>query len=293
MKQRLADATTSWAYSAGWSTIKRLPEAMTSRAFDAMASQMLRRDGRSVAQLRANLEHVLPGEGSEYVEGAVRSYLRYWHEAFRLPTWDTDRIRETFTLERVELLDDAMAAGTGAVMVPGHMGNWDHAGAWAASRYGSVISVAERLKPESLFDQFLEYRRSLGMHIYGLGEQDVMRTLIRDLREGKLVALLGDRDLGGRGIPVEFCGSPTTLPGGPAHLSLLTGAPLHPVALWFEDGGSRGYVMDRIEPPSGLAREAQVHHMTQNLADALGSAIRSHPTDWHMMQRVWTSVRPT
>lgn len=292
MRQRVTDTVTTWAYSAGWSTVKRLPEPVTSRAFDAIAGQMLRRDGRSVAQLRANLEHVLPNEGDRYVEGAVRSYLRYWHEAFRLPTWSRARISETFTLERVELLDAAMQAGSGAVMVPGHMGNWDHAGAWAALRYGSVVSVAERLKPAGLFEQFLDFRRSLGMRIYGLGETDVMRTLIREVQAGQLVALLGDRDIGGTGVAVEFCGAPTTLPGGPALLSVLTGAPMHPVAMWFEGDELRGYVMDRIEAPAGLARNEQVQSMTQQLADALGAAIREHPTDWHMMQRVWPTVRP-
>jgi lauroyl/myristoyl acyltransferase len=292
VRQRITDTTTAWAYAAGWSTVKRLPEPITSRAFDGIASHLLRQDGKGVAQLRANLEHVRPGESAAFVDAAVRSYLRYWHEAFRLPTWSRARVAETFTLDRVEFLDAAMDAGTGAVMVPGHMGNWDHAGAWASLRYGSVVSVAERLKPVALFDQFLEFRRSLGMRIYGLGETDVMRTLIRELRAGQLVALLGDRDIGGAGVPVDFCGAPTTLPGGPAMLSILTGAPLHPVALWYEGEQLRGYVMDRIEVPAGLERDAQVRTMTQQIANSLGSAIAEHPVDWHMMQRVWPTVRP-
>jgi lauroyl/myristoyl acyltransferase len=291
VKKQITDTTTAWAYAAGWSTVKRLPEPITSRAFDSIASHLLRKDGKGVAQLRANLEHIRPGESVDFIDSAVRSYLRYWHEAFRLPTWSRARVIETFTLDRIELLDEAMDAGTGAVMVPGHMGNWDHAGAWASLRYGSVVSVAERLKPEALFDQFLEFRRSLGMRIYGHGSTDVMRTLIRELRAGQLVALLGDRDIGGTGVPVDFCGAPTTLPGGPALLSVLTGAPLHPVALWYEGEQLRGSVMDRITAPAGLERNEQVQQMTQRLADDLGSAITKHPTDWHMMQRVWPTVR--
>jgi lauroyl/myristoyl acyltransferase len=291
VKQLLQDKTTEFAYAAGWATLRWIPEPITGRAFDALASEVLRRDGGGVAQLRANLIQVRPEDGAGLVNDAVRSYLRYWHEAFRLQTWSRDRISNTFTLERVERLDEAMDAGRGAVMVPGHMGNWDHAGAWAALRYGHVVSVAERLKPKALFDQFLNFRRSLGMRIYGFGDADIMRTLVREVRDGNLVALLGDRDLGGSGVPVEFCGAPTTLPGGPAMLSLLTGAPLYPVSMWFDGAELRGRVLDRVEPPEGIPRSEQMAVMTQAIADALGAGIREHPVDWHMMQRVWPEVR--
>ena len=290
MKRALSDRSTALAYSAGWTLVKRLPEPVTRAGFNQIARQLLRRNDGSVVQLRANLNQVYPGSGDLFVGPAVHSYLRYWHEAFRLPAWSRERIQDSFTLDNVHLLDEAVRAGTGAVMVPAHLANWDHAGAWAALRYGSVVSVAERLKPESLFDQFLDFRRSLGMRIYGLGEPDLVRTLAREVRSGQVVALMGDRDLGGSGVPVDFCGAPTTLPGGPATLSLLTGAPLYPVGLWFDGDMLRGEIFERVpEPPAGNRRE-QVQRMTQGLADALGAAIAAHPRDWHMMQRVWPTV---
>jgi phosphatidylinositol dimannoside acyltransferase len=290
MKRTLSDRSTALAYSAGWTMVKRLPEKLTRATFDEIARQLLRRDGGSVAQLRANLNQVYPGSADVFLGPAVHSYLRYWHEAFRLPAWSRERIQDTFTLDNVHLLDEAVRTGTGAVMVPAHLANWDHAGAWAALRYGSVVSVAERLKPTALFDQFLDFRRSLGMRIYGLGEPDLVRSLAREVRSGQVVALMGDRDLGGSGVPVEFCGAPTTLPGGPAMLSLLTGAPLYPVGLWFEGDMLRGEILERVPAPANHNRRDQVQRMTQGIADALGAAIAAHPRDWHMMQRVWPTV---
>jgi phosphatidylinositol dimannoside acyltransferase len=293
MTGSLQDRSTALAYTAGWSMVKRLPEPITRAGFDQIARQLLRRDGAAVAQLRANLNQVRPGSGDTYVTPAVHSYLRYWHEAFRLPAWSRERIRDTFILDNVHLLDEAVRTGTGAVMVPGHLANWDHAGAWAALRYGSVVSVAERLKPAKLFDQFLDFRRSLGMNIYGLGEPDLVRSLVREIRAGQVVALLGDRDLGGGGVEVEFCGAQTTLPGGPALLSVLTGAPLYPVGLWFDGDMLRGEIYDRVPIPTGVDRRAQVQRMTQSASHALGAAIAAHPQHWHMMQRVWPTVGPS
>lgn len=278
-------------FTAGWRLIKTLPEGASYAAFDRIADNLWSRNKGGVVQLERNLRRVHPEFSQEQVrelsrEG-MRSYMRYWCEAFRLPTWSAQRITSTFHMHRRELMDQALASGQGAVMVPGHMANWDHAGAWGCLRYGGVTTVAERLKPEKLYDTFLAYRQAMGFEVLGLGDSDVMRTLIRRLKEGRLVALLGDRDLSGSGVHVELCGETASLPAGPALLSIMTGAPLHPVTMWFEDGKTCGYVHDRIEVPAGLEREAAVQVMTQQTADAFTSGIRQHSRDWHMLQKVW------
>ena len=288
---RFGDAATEWAFQTGWRVVRRLPEGAAASVFDAAADQMWRRRGPSVQQYERNLRRIDPtwtqGQIRELSRSGLRSYLRYWREAFRLPSWSPERIRDTFDLVNRELLDEAVVSGTGAIMVPGHMANWDHAGAWACVRYGSVTSVAERLRPEGLFEQFLDYRRSLGMDILGLGDPDLVRGLARRLKEGRIVALLGDRDISRNGVEVSLFGRPASFPAGPALLSILTGAPLYPVTMWFEDVGSRGFIHDRVEVPAGLSRPQQVQRMMQQVADAFELGIRRDPTDWHMLQKVW------
>lgn len=288
---RFGDAATEWAFQTGWRVVRRLPEGAAAAAFDAAADQMWRRRGPSVQQYERNLRRIDPtwtqGRIRELSRAGLRSYLRYWQEAFRLPAWSPERIRDGFDLVNRELLDEAVVSGTGAIMVPGHMANWDHAGAWACVRYGSVTSVAERLRPEGLFEQFLAYRRSLGMDILGLGDPDLVRSLVRRLKEGRIVALLGDRDISRNGVEVSLFGRPASFPAGPALLSILSGAPLYPVTMWFEEGGSRGFIHDRVEAPTGVARPEQVQRMMQQVADAFELGIRRDPTDWHMLQKVW------
>jgi lauroyl/myristoyl acyltransferase len=290
---RARDAATEWAFSTGWRLVRRLPEPAARSAFEQAADAMWWREGPSVQQLQRNQLRVRPElsrtELRHLSRQGLRSYLRYWCDAFRLPSWPLERISGTFDLRGKEVMDEAVRTGTGAIMVPGHMANWDQAGAWAALRYGAVVTVAERLKPEGLFQQFLDYRRSLGMEVLGLGESDVLRTLARRLKEGRVVALLGDRDISRNGIEVDLLGQPACLPAGPALLAVMTGAPLHPVGMWFEGESMVGQVLPRVEVPSGLPRDEQVRRMTQEIANGLGSAIAEHPVNWHMLQPVWTA----
>ena len=288
---RFGDAATEWAFQTGWRVVRMLPEGAATAVFNAAADQMWRRRGPSVEQYERNLRRIDPtwsqGQIRELSRIGLRSHLRYWNEAFRLPSWSPERIRDTFDLVNREWLDEAVRTGTGAIMVPGHMANWDHAGAWACVRYGSVTSVAERLKPEGLFEQFLDYRRGLGMDILGLGDADLVRSLARRLKEGRIVALLGDRDISRNGVEVSLFGRPASFPAGPALLAILTDAPLYPVTMWFEEVGSRGFIHDRVEVPQGLPRAEQVQRMMQQVADCFALGIRRDPIDWHMMQRIW------
>lgn len=292
MRSTATDTMNAWLYEVGWKVTKALPEPAANAVFQQMADALWRRHAGGVTQLERNLERVHPRAAHEEIRelsrAGMRSYMRYWCEAFRLPSWSKARIKDTFILERQYLLDDALDKG-GALMIPGHMANWDHAGAWAALTYGSVSSVAERLKPEKLFEKFMAYRRDLGMDLLGTGEPDVLRQLTRRLRDGKLVALMGDRDIGRTGVHVDFFGEPASFPAGPAILAMMTDVPLHPVTMWFDGDIARGYVHDRIEMPTGGEREDNIRLITQQLARGWESGIREHSVDWHMLQRVWVA----
>jgi KDO2-lipid IV(A) lauroyltransferase len=146
-----------------------------------------------------------------------------------------------------------------------------------------VSTVAERLKPESLFDRFIEYRKKLGMEVLPLtgSDQDVVGILAERLQTGGFVCLVADRDLSERGVPVTFFGRPSRMPAGPAALSLRTGAPLIPATLHYDGPQLVITFHDAIEPEGGTAG------MTQRCADAFAAGIAAHPQDWHMLQRIF------
>jgi len=185
-------------------------------------------------------------------------------------------------------LGDALATGRGVVVALPHIGNWDHAGAWATLAHSPVVTVAERLKPEDLYEKFLAFRRGLGMDVIPLtGGDPPFPYLADNLREGRLVALLGDRDLGRSGVPVQFFGAKAKMPAGPAALAVDTGAVLLTASLYLEDG--RNVV--RFNPPIDVVEEGErsrrIFRTTQNVATSFEDGIRARPTDWHMLQALW------
>ena len=286
------------AYAVGWAFVRRLPEPVALRLFDAIADLVWRTHRGAVPQLEANLRRARPDASHDELRAlsraGLRSYLRYWCEAFRLPDWGRDRVVGTVRVENEHYLRESLAAGRGVVAALTHMGNWDHAGAWATLTGAPVVTVAERLRPERLYARFLAYREGLGMEILPLtgGEGDLLDTLSRRLRAGRLVPLLADRDLRASGIPVQLLGEPTRMPPGPAMLALRTGAALHPVSIWYEPAQGRRHRLvirfhdEVIAPATGRTRE-KVTAMTQEVATVFGAAIRAHPEDWHMLQPLW------
>ncbi|NLE78971.1 MAG: phosphatidylinositol mannoside acyltransferase [Rhodococcus sp.] len=276
-------------YAAGWRLVRALPEGVATSLFDRGADFAARDGGPE--QLRANLARVLgvaPGEvPDELMRESMRSYARYWREAFRLPSMDLVETARNLDelIEGREHLEAAMAAGNGAILALPHSGNWDMAGVWCAQQWGGISTVAERLKPESLYQRFLAYREGLGFEIFPLsgGEQPPFVELSARLRENKVVCLLGERDLARKGIPVTFFGEQTRMPAGPAKLAIETGATLLPVHCWFVDGGW-GF---RIDPPLDVS--GGVGATTQLLARRFEANIAEHPADWHMLQPLWRS----
>ncbi|TQJ47756.1 phosphatidylinositol mannoside acyltransferase [Streptomyces sp. NBC_00080] len=288
-QERLADAL----YGLGWSTVKKLPEPVAVRLGRAVADLAWKRRGKGVRRLESNYARVVPDASPERLaelsRAGMRSYLRYWMESFRLPAWSAERVRNGFVPKDVHHLTDAIASGRGVILALPHMANWDLAGAWVTTELRTPFTtVAERLKPETLYDRFVAYREGLGMEVLPHSGGSAFGTLARRLRDGGLVCLVAERDLSASGVEVDFFGDTATMPAGPALLAQQTGALLLPVTLWYDDTPvMRGRVYPPVEVPESGTRAEKTSVMTQSLADAFATGIADHPEDWHMLQRLW------
>ena len=300
LRHQLTARLTDAGFAAGWGAVKLLPEPVASAGFDAGGRWAARRQGRGARQLRANLRVVtgdrLSDEELDALTGrALRSYARYWGEAFRLPVLGTDRLLRDTVVPGLEHLERIRAEGRGIVMALPHSGNWDAAGAWLVHWLGGpFLTVAERLKPESLYRRFLAYRESLGMRVVPLtGGPRPSTAVLRDwLADAGSICLLVDRDLSGDGVPVSFFDRPATMPGGPALLAAQTGAALVPVVCQFSERGWRHVVHPEV-PVDGDGRlRDRVATAMQSVADAFAGSIAAAPEDWHMLGRIWADVPP-
>ncbi|SNS24033.1 phosphatidylinositol mannoside acyltransferase [Rhodococcoides kyotonense] len=285
-----AERATDAGYAAGWRLVRGLPDGFARTLFEKGADIAASRNG-GPHQLRRNLARVLEvtpdAVPDDLIRDSVRSYARYWREAFRLPSMDLGAQAAVIDncVHGREHLDAALADGSGAVLALPHSGNWDMAGMWLVRYYGQFSTVAERLKPESLYERFVNYRESLGFEIFPLsgGETPPFAALSTRLRDNKIVCLLSERDLARHGVPVKFFGEQTRMAAGPAKLAVDTGAHLLPVHCWFDGDGWGFSISPRIDVSAG------VDSATQDLANLFASNIAAHPADWHMLQPLWMS----
>ena len=286
----MKDNFSAYIYFAGWRVVRWMPESSAYRLAFWVADFLVKRNGKSVQRLRSNLSRTQPGitalDLDLLVIEAMRSYMRYWCDTFRLPDWSKKRILDTVTVTNEHLLIDAIAAKTGVIVAVPHAGNWDHAGAYFCAKGIRLVTVAERLKPEKLFLKFLAYRQAMGMEVLPLDGR-VLGTLEQRLRQGALVALIADRDLSRSGIAVTFFGAPSRMPPGPAILALKTDAPLITAFVSYTETGIQ-IDFNQVSLPTSGSDEEKISHIVQDMAQQFEVGITAHPEDWHMLQRIWT-----
>ena len=297
-------------YRFAWRHVHALPTPVGYGLFRAGADvawalHRLHAGAAGIGQLEKNLMRVLPASAGpaqmrRASRRAMRSYMRYFYEAFALTGTSEEQILARVRADlsprlRTDLQRDSI------VLALGHMGNWDLVGAWACRRLSTVLTVAERLEPADLFDQFVAFRERLGMRIIGQGRgEKVFDRLVAAARDGGtyVITLLADRDLSASGVDVDLCGHTARFAAGPAALAERLDLPLYTGTMHYERlsverrraaGSPWGLVLTLREvprPPGLSGRELIVAH-TRAWAAVMGPMLAEHAVDWHMLQAVF------
>lgn len=293
--RRLSAALTTSSYRLGAMASRVMPAAVAAGLTTPIGAGARFVNAERRAMIERHLQRADPTLSGAALRQATReafdSYAHYWLESFRLPTLSNEIVDAGFREEGYSAVVDALDAGTGAILALPHLGGWEWAGRWIADQGRPITVVVERIDPPELFEWFVDLRSNLGMTVVPLGP-DAAGAVMRALRDSEIVCLLSDRDLQGGGPEVEFFGERTTLPGGPAMLSLRTGAPIFPTAVYFteENDGHFGLV----RPAMSVERRAKrlrddVNRVTQDLANEFEFLIKRAPSQWHMFQANWPS----
>jgi lauroyl/myristoyl acyltransferase len=277
-------------YLFAWKVIGVLPEKSAYKLANLVSDQIFIKNGKGVQRLRSNYKRVAPSISNGALEAltkeGMRSYLRYWFDTFRLNKWSKSRIIETTFVVRENLLRDPIETKKGCIIALPHAGNWDHAAAYFCSTGIPITAVVERLKPEAIFKKFLAYRQSIGIEAISHREKTIP-ILMERLNQGKLVALVADRDMSRNGIEVNFLGGIAKMPAGPAILAIKSGSPLVTAYIRYLDEGIEITFDETIQLPISGSEEEQIRIVTQSMADNFAKRIQDSPVDWHMLQRIW------
>jgi len=188
-------------------------------------------------------------------------------------------------------LDELRDNKKGAVILTAHMGNWEMLAAWLAHRGYPMHAIVRRHEEEET-EAFVEQARNrVGLRTISKSEN--MIKVLRMLRKGAFVGILGDQYAGPEGIPLRFFGRETSCYFGAAALALMAKVPLVPVISWRETPFSH---LVRICPPlfpfpgdeegeKTFSREKRIEDLTEKGNRLLENWIREHPEQWLWLHR--------
>jgi KDO2-lipid IV(A) lauroyltransferase len=240
--------------------------------------------------LRRIIPEISESELSEVVEKSFESYLRYWIESSMAFNWSFSKLDSNVICLNLERFKHTVERYSNAIIVMPHMGNWDVGATWFVKKGYTMTTVAEKLEPPELFDFFVKIRENNGLKVIGL-DKDATAKLLKEIKSKRIIGLLSDRDIQKNGIEVEFFGETTTLPMGPALLSIRTKIPIVIATVYssYTVAGSR-FTVDISEPIEFSYTKdfrKDIKDLTQLLAYELEKAIKVAPTEWHVFQPNW------
>jgi len=239
-----------------------------------------------------NLERAFPElSDAERRHIAAASWRHLGREAvatFRLSSETPDSIRgRTEFASGWEALEAHVEDGRGAILVTGHFGNWEIAGAAVASRGHAMDAVATRQR-NPLFDRDLvDTRARLGMDI--VVRDDAPRRLLRSLRAGRVAGIVGDQNVAVGGIPIEFMGHEAPTARGAAVFALRTGVPLFAGVAISLPGPRWRYriTMEEVTIEASGDFDIDVRRLTQAHTEVLERAVRQHPEQYFWPHKRW------
>ena len=225
--------------------------------------------------------------------GSVRSAARYWADMARAA-----HLPAAAAIDRIEAIEgmdgflDAWDRGGGVLLVSAHLGNPETLIRAAGALGFDVLVLTEPLSPPAVHDLVHEARRAPGVR-FAPADRAGVRAALAQLRAGKALAVLADRDVLGSGRPQPFFGERARMPRGAVELALRTGAPIVTGFARRTRGGRMRVVLD---PPLRLERsgnrEADAAAGMRRLTRRLEAGIRASPEQWFALRPVWRGLAP-
>ena len=278
-------------------TIGRLPLGVGYAAAEVLGRLGYRLSNGSRRNVIKNLRHVMGNDTPEKKVRAAASMVfinigKYYVDLVRMPHMDLDdffrRRLRYFGLD--EHLLPAVAAGKGVIVLSVHLGNPELAGQGMLPRGVKGFALTEPLQPPKLHRLVDSLRASKGHTFAPVGFAGVKRA-IQTLRDGGVIALMGDRDIEGPKASLPFFGEETMMPTGPIEMALRTGATVIPTfCIRTKQGGIDAYLEEplELERTGDMERDARTN--TLRFLALVERRLRQHPDQWVVLESIWEGV---
>jgi lauroyl/myristoyl acyltransferase len=242
----------------------------------------------------SNLRHVMGREARarDVRVAACKVFVnvaKYYVDLVRMPFMDLD----DFYRRRLryygfdEYVLPAVATGKGVIALSGHLGNPELGAQGMLPRGVKVFALTEPLRPARLSRLVDSLRACKGHSVAPVGFAGVRRA-IQTLRQGGVVALMGDRDIEGPKAYLPFFGEEAMIPTGPIEVALRTGATVIPsFCVRTDEGGVDAYLEEPLELERTGDMERDIRTNTLRFLARLERRLRDHPDQWVVLESIW------
>lgn len=289
---RLGNATVLWM-ARHW---QRLPEGVARRLGVGIGRAMRILSPRHARIVMTNLRLAFGNEKSER-ELAALAKACYRHfglcmtEFIRLPAMVPEEIRRLAEMRGKERIDAALARGNGAILLTGHLGNWEVTGSRIAAEGYPLSVIARAQRDDEITEYVRQTRERLGMRVF---HRDIaVRASLKALRQNELVGILMDQNAGEEGVFVDFFGHLASTAPGAAAFALRTGAVVLPAFGWRNPDNT--HTVQVSEPVALIRTGDHEHDLRANTAEytkVIENQIRLHPEQWFWLHKRWKARPP-
>ena len=209
-------------------------------------------------------------------------------ETMASPKLKRQNISDWVTLEGKEHLDEALSYNKGALLVTGHIGNWEWLGGALALHGYPMIAVMTNQHNPGFNRMIIELRTGMDMIV---NSRTDVRDMVRRLKDGKFIGLLMDQYAPQSTIKAEFFGRETTCQPGAAVLGRMQNAPIVPVFIHREANGKHRIMAHPVRFVSQeKEKDIALQEITQDLMTVIEAHIRAYPTEWFWLHNRWKTV---
>ena len=281
-----------WTYrTAAWLS-RIMPEKLAYWFGLRVADQFYRRNHQGRRAVISNLRQIMAARGVEPADlalaGLARKMFQYFGkylvDFFRYARLTPEDMKRIVSIEHREYIDQCVSAGKGAVLVTAHFGNWELGGAVVAAMGYKVNALVLPQQMDRLNRMFQRQRERRGLNVIQVGGGRSALSVVRLLRRGEIVAVLGDRDFTEKHEPIPFFGKPARIPRGPAWLSVTTGAP---IVVGFLIRQVDDTFLLRLHPPIVPGKDTSVASLRAEICRIMEGAIGEYPYQWFIFDDFW------
>ncbi len=209
-------------------------------------------------------------------------------EILRFPVMHRKWVETYVDIQCWGFIRERSAGQTGAILAVPHMGNWDLAGV-GVSLLGVPIFFMARRQKNPLTDAYLNRLRGVtGVETVLTDDSGALRKAVRNLKVGKVWALLPDVRARETGIEVGFLGGMAALATGMDAFARRAHVPIVPACAYRYGWTKHRWVtFDPVLPDHSVDKETDQRRIMEEVMTRFDAQIRSHPEQYFWYNKRW------